>query len=698
MLWRLYLVFLLLVVFGLSIFVKAVKVQVVEGNKWRSMADSLYYDYRNVKAERGNIYTENGSLLATSIPNFEIRMDLKAPGMTEDLFIENRDTLALCLSKLRTAMYTPGGYANLINENRKKGNRYTLLAKNVTYPEVQEIKKFPLFKRGVHKGGLIVQSTSQRAKPFKMNAHRTIGYVRENAQPVGLEGAFDNVLAGEEGMRLMQRISGRTWIPVNDLTEIEPQNGKDIVTTLNLDIQNATEKALLKAIKNHNAKHGCAIVMEVKTGKIRAISNIGKTEEGNLWETYNYAVGASTQPGSTFKLAAVMALLEDGYVNPNDSIYVNKGKVEFEGETMEDSSPHGFEYLSLQKAFEISSNVGIAQLVNKNYKRKGGAKRFINRLKQFRLHQPTGIEIKGEGDPFIKEAFGEKWSGLTLPWMSIGYELELTPLQLLTFYNAVANDGRMMKPYLVTEIQDYGKNIEKFQPVVLNRAIASAGTVNKAQQMLKGVVENGTAKGIKTTAYTMAGKTGTTVTRYQANINGKKKEYQASFVGYFPADDPIYSCIVVVNTPSNGKIYGSQVAAPVFREIADKCYIKSIDQHKAINEKDKPEPIAAKLPGARVGFKEDMKSVLDYLGLPGKVNTREDWTYIAPVKDTLDMRPRLVDNRTVPDVRGMGLRDAIYLLENNGLRVQTAGIGRVTKQSIKPGTKILGQIVYLNLN
>ncbi len=698
MLWRLYLVFLLLVVFGLSIFIKAVKVQVLEGPKWRTMADSLYYDYRNVKAERGNIYTENGSLLATSIPNFEIRMDLKAPGMVDDLFTENRDTLALCLSKLRTGMYTPGGYVHLLDENRKKGNRYTLLAKNVTYPEVQEIKKFPLFNKGVHKGGLIVQSTSQRAKPFKMNAHRTIGYIRENAQPVGLEGAFDNVLAGEEGMRLMQRISGRTWIPVNDLTEIEPQNGKDIVTTLNIDIQNATEKALLKAIKQNNAKYGCAIVMEVKTGKIRAISNIGKTEEGNLWETYNYAVGVSSQPGSTFKLAAVMALLEDGYVSPNDSIFVNKGKADFDGESMEDSSPHGHEYLSLQKAFEISSNVAIAQLVNKNYKRKGGAKRFINRLKQFRLHQQTGIEIKGEGDPFIKEAFGEKWSGLTLPWMSIGYELELTPIQLLTFYNAVANDGRMMKPYLVTEIQDYGKNIEKFHPVVLNRAIASQGTVNKAQQMLEGVVENGTAMGIKTNAYKMAGKTGTTVTRYQADINGKKKEYQASFVGYFPADKPMYSCIVVVNTPSNGKIYGSQVAAPVFREIADKCYIKSIDQHKAINESDKPKLIAAKLPSARVGFKKDMKSVLDYLGMPSKVNTREDWTYIAPVNDTLDMRPRLVDNNTVPDVRGMGLRDAIYLLENNGLRVQTAGIGKVTKQSIKPGTKTLGQIVYLNLN
>jgi len=686
-----------MVVFGMSIFVKAVKVQVVEGNKWRSMADSLYYDYRNVKAERGNVCTENGSVLATSIPNFEIRMDLKAPGMTDELFKQHRDTLSLCLAKLRTGMYTQGGYSHLLNESRRKGNRYTLLAKNVTYPEVQEIKKFPMFSKGVHKGGLIVESTSQRAKPFKMNAHRTIGYIRDNAQPVGLEGAFDNVLAGEEGVRLMQRISGRTWIPVNDLTEIEPQNGKDIVTTLNIDIQHATEKALLKAIKQHNAKHGCAIVMEVKTGKIRAISNIGKTAEGNLWENYNYAVGESTQPGSTFKLAAVMALLEDGYANLDDTIFVNKGKVDFEGETMEDSSPHGHEYISLQKAFEISSNVGIAQLVNSNYKRKGGAKRFIDRLKQFRLHQPTGIEIKGEGNPFIKEAFGEKWSGLTLPWMSIGYELELTPLQLLTFYNAVANDGRMMKPYLVTEIQDYGKTIEKFHPIVLNRAIASQGTVSKAQQMLEGVVENGTAGGIKTNAYKIAGKTGTTVTRYQAHISGKKKEYQASFVGYFPADNPIYSCIVVVNTPSNGKIYGSQVAAPVFREIADKCYIKSTNQHLAINERVQPELLSAKLPRARVGYKEDLKSVLDYLGLPGKINTKEDWTYVAPVNDTLDMRPRLVDNITVPDVRGMGLRDAIFLLENNGLRVQTAGIGKVTKQSIKPGTKAKGQIVYINL-
>ncbi len=679
------------------VFMKAVKVQVWEGDRWRSMADSLYYDYRSVKAERGNIYSADGSLLATSIPNFEIRMDLKAPGLKDETFVKYRDTLAFCLSNMRTGQYTPGGYSNLLNKSKEKGNRYALLLKDVTYPELQKIKSFPIFNKGRYAGGLIVERKSQRSKPFKMLLHRSLGYVRENSKPVGLEGSFDEILAGEQGMRLMQRISGSTWIPVNDLTEIEPQNGKDIVTTIDVNIQDVTENALLKAIKKHNAKHGCAIVMEVKTGKIRAIANIGRTEEDDLWETYNYAVGASTQPGSTFKLPAMMALLEDGYVDLEDSIFINKGQMEFAGEMMEDASKHNLEKATVRNIFEMSSNVGIASLIYKHYKEAGRSERFINHLKNFRLHQQTGIEINGEGEPYIKNAFEGDWSQITLPWMSIGYELRQTPLQTLTFYNAVANDGRMMKPYLVTDIQEYGKTIESIGPTVLKRSIARHKTIAKAKELLEGVIETGTADNIKSDSYKIAGKTGTAILNYQRNMADSRKRYQSSFVGYFPADDPVYSCIVLVSTPRQGGFYGGTVAAPVFKEIADKCYATNVEMHDPINGGKKPELIAQQLPNARAGFTMDVTNVLDYLELPKKIKASTNWTYMTTQEDTLAVLNKVIKENIVPDVRGMGLRDAMFLLENEGLKVKSKGLGKVVKQSIKPGTTCKGQTVYLNL-
>ncbi len=697
-LWRIYLVALLFILFAVGIFVKTAQIQFVEGEKWRAHADSLYVDLRPVSADRGNIYSDDGSLLATSLPTFDVRMDCKSEAMSDELFTQYVDTLAHCLATLKDSPYTAGGYKRRLTQARQKGERYLLIKKKVEYPEMERIRTFPLYNLGKYKGGLIVERRSDRQRPFRMLAQRTIGYVREDIKPVGLEGAFDNVLAGEQGQRLMQRIAGGTWIPVHDLTEIEPKNGKDIVTTLNVNIQDITEDALYKAILHHDADHGCAIVMEVATGKIKAIANIGHDSEGDLWETYNYAVGESTEPGSTMKLAAMLALLEDGYVAPEDSINLDFGRMEFAGETMEDATNHRLGKATVQTAFEISSNVGIANMVYQYYRRADREEQFINHLKKFNLDKKTGIEIEGEGEPYIKEVGEDNWSAITSTWMSTGYELRLTPLQMLTFYNGVANDGKIMKPYMVEKIEEYGNEIEKFEPQVTQRRMASSATIDKVQDMLAGVVERGTARKIKLGNFRMAGKTGTAITNYRKGIPANQRKYQASFVGYFPAEQPKYSCIVVIRHPKQNGIYGGHVAAPVFREIANRCFAAHVDLHDPINAEPKPAPIAvADLPRIYTGYTDDLETSLVHLDLPVRSRTAGAWAGAQVQRDSLELRRRRITRNTVPDVRGMGMRDAMYLLGNEGLRVKVKGIGRVTTQSIKPGTPTQGQTVFLDL-
>lgn len=697
-LWRIYLVMLGVVVFAMLIFMKTIKIQVVEGDKWRAKADSLYVKYRPVKAERGHIFSADGSLLATSLPFFELRMDMKTESLTDEIFYQEVDSLAQCLAAYVDNSYTAGGYRDLLINARENGNRYLLIKKNVSYPELQEIKKFPLFNKGRFKGGLIIKRQSKRQRPFQMLAHRTIGYIRENSQPVGLEGAFDEILKGEEGQQLMQRVSGGAWIPIDDLTGIEPKSGNDIVTTLDINLQDVTENALLKCVKKHQADHGTAILMEVKTGELKAIANIGQTENGSYWETYNFAIGESMEPGSTYKLAAIMALLEDNYIELEDSINLDLGKHKFYNEEMVDASYHGLKKTTIQRSFELSSNVGIAQLTHHFYNQtEKGKEKFIQHLNDFHLNETLNIEIEGEGIPLVKNVGENGWSGTTIPWMSIGYETKLTPLQLLTFYNAVANDGKMMKPFMVKEIQDFGKTEERFKPKVIDRKIASASTIEKAQILLEAVVRDGTAKKIYSEDYRLAGKTGTSILNYKRDQHKSNRKYQASFVGYFPADNPIYSCIVVVNDPKVNGFYGGTVAAPVFREIADRCFAAKLELHEAINQTN---PIASmsNLPEMEVGFKGDLVSIFDFLDVPTSDKSSTNWVVGRTQTDSLELLARRVQDNVVPNVTGMGLRDAIYLLENRGLQVKFSGFGKVVRQSLKPGTRTSGQEITLVLN
>ncbi len=698
---RVYVVLFFVVLTGLILMVQTVKIGVIEGDKWSERGKSLYVEYKPVEAERGNILAEDGSLLATSLPFFEIRFDPNSTGMQAEDFDANIDSLAYCLATFVDNSYTVGGMRDHLITERDLGARNVLIKRNANYLEKEMMSKFPLFSKGQFKGGFIVSPRPERVHPFKQLGYRTIGYVKEGHNPVGLEGFFDETLAGEAGKQLMFRAPNNTWIPVNDLTEIEPRRGDDIVTTLDVNLQDITHEALLRGLKYHNADHGTAVLMEVETGAIKAISNIGKTDQG-WFEIYNYAIGAATEPGSTYKLASILALLEDGYIDLEDSIDIEKGKTMFYEEEMLDASKTSFDLdtITVRMAFEISSNVGIAKLVQRYYGDPHKEAKFIKRLKDMRLNLPVNIEIKGEASPYVKEAHSEEddWSGITLPWMSIGYEVTITPLQLLNLYNTVANNGVMMKPYLVSEIRHFDETIEQFKPTVVKRKIASKSTIKKAQELLLGVVERGTAYKLKTTNYQFAGKTGTAQINYRRfNLRQANLRYQASFAGYFPAENPKYSCIIVITNPRENGFYGGDVAGPVFREIADKCFATRIELHDALNKEAKPILANKKLPDFDAGLKQDLEKVLKNVNLKYNSEAETKWAIIHAENDTLNLQNRNISDDVVPVVTGMGLRDALYILENRGLKVVVSGSGKVRNQSILAGTKIRGQTIRLTL-
>lgn len=682
---------------------RTIQISIIQGEEWRKQGQDNYVRYKEIPAERGNIFSADGSLLATSIPYFDLYFDPVSPSDRDfNLYI---DSLSLTWASLIDDTYTVGGLRErLIQLRQDSSNRHVLVKRRVSYAEKRQIEQFPLFRLGQFKGGLITEQRSDRRRPFGMLAQRTIGYVREGAKPVGLEGFFDQNLKGNPGGQYMICVDRRNdiWMPQEDLSSIDPRSGSDIRTTIDVNIQDIVQSALLRAMNYHDAQWGTAILMEVKTGAIKAVANLGRTEEG-WWETYNYAVGTAVEPGSTFKAASMLAMLEDGYVNLEDSIDIEKGRTQFYEDVMVDASPESakIDTTTVRRVFEMSSNVGMAKLVNQYYSVQGGAERFIKRLHQFNLNLPTGIEIEGEAAPYIKEPFSQKdrWSGTTLPWMAIGYEMRLTPLQQLTFYNAIANNGMMMRPYMVDEIQSNGKTVEKFRPRVIKRSIASEQSIRRMQELLGGVVQRGTAQKISTPVYDFAGKTGTAQINYR-RVGAERTRiggYRASFVGYFPLENPVYSCIVVINNPKQHGFYGSDVAGPVFREIADKCYYATLDIHEPLN-KQAPQPLTnAKLPAYDIGAKEDFQRVFRYLGLQAYGNPATQMALLRPQQDSLIFEKRTIIQGKVPNVQGMGLKDALYVLENLGLKVEAQGVGRIALQSLRPGTPCRGQTIALTL-
>lgn len=684
---RVYPIYMLLILFGIGIIFKIGQVQFIEGDHWQELAKSYSTKHRKIDAIRGNIYASDGSLIATSVPKYEVRFDLNAEAITNDLFAKNIDTLCLELSKLLPEKSKNQWKAEL-TQARKNGARYHLIRRKLSYTQIKKMRQFPLFNRGKYKGGFISIQQNKREKPFQVLASRTIGYSRDNSKPVGLEGAHNKVLSGTQGMQLMQKIAGGIWMPIEDENEIEPEDGADVVTTIDINIQDVAENALLEQLIKQDADHGCVVLMEVATGEVKAIANLNKTKSGKYWETYNYAVGESTEPGSTFKLASLIAALEDGYIDLTDSVETGKGVFKFYDRKMYDSRVGGYGKITIKRAFEVSSNIAVARTISENYI--SNPQKFIDRLYKMNLHQKLGIKIYGEGEPRIKSANDPTWSGISLPWISHGYEVSLTPLQILTFYNAVANDGKMVKPRFVKEIRKIGVPIKTFGPEVINPAICSKATIEKAKAMLEGVVQQGTATNLKNANFKIAGKTGTAQI-YNAKTGyktDKQVSYQASFVGYFPANNPMYSCIVVVNAPSKNVYYGNLVAGPIFKEIADKVYATSIQLHKElqnITHLAERTPI----PVSKNGNRYDLDNVYSKLKVPSsQKGENATWVAASTGRDKVTLYKRVFKLGIVPNFIGMDLKDAIYIIENMGLKADFSGKGTIKEQTPSAGSKV----------
>ena len=675
----------ILVAIGMvAVLARVFQIQVIEGEKWRQKSENLTIDYRTIDAVRGNIYALDGSLLATSVPKYEVRFDPNADAVTAEVFNSNIDSLAWSLANLFKDRSAASYKSELVNA-RNKNKRYYLIRRNVKFTQLKAMRDFPIFRRGKYKGGFITVQQNKRQLPFRLLASRTIGYDRENGARVGLEAAYRKDLAGISGKRLEKKIAGGTWMPLSDSDDIEPQDGYDLVTTIDINIQDVAEAALMRQLEEQEAAYGCVVLMEVGTGEIRAIANLSKGADGSYKERFNYAIGAATEPGSTIKLASWMALLEDGYVDLDDKIQTGNGKHVFYKTTMYDSHEGGFGEITVKEAFAKSSNIAVATTVEKYYK--SDPQKFINHLYQMRLNQKLGVEITGEGTPYIKSSNDSTWSGLSLPWISHGYESQLTPLQLLTFYNAVANDGKMMKPMFAKAITNYGDVVEEFEPVVLKKSVASKETIKKARIMLEAVVTEGTAKNLKNASFSVAGKTGTAqISKGSAGYKGKKS-YQASFCGYFPADKPLYSCIVVVNAPSKNVYYGNLVAGPIFKEIANKVYSTSVASHEELIavEHTSSRP---RIPISKNGDYDDLSNVYKKLDIPYTNQENAQWVAVSTGMDSVTVKPKRHIENLVPNVVGMDVEDAVYLLENKGVKVEIEGRGVVAAQSVTAGSKI----------
>jgi cell division protein FtsI (penicillin-binding protein 3) len=677
-------------VISLAIIAKILYIQLVEGEMWKAKAEKLSMKYFNIEPNRGNIYDINGQMLATSVPLFEIRMDAASPNIPDSIFNENVDSLAFYLSRyFKDKNKTE--YKNMLVKARKNNNRYLLIKRKVTFDQLKAVRTFPIFKLGKNSGGLITDVQSKRVYPYDHLGYRTLGWFREgNPNNVGIESAFNSEMQGMAGKRLYQRIPDGNWRPMNKSNEIEPVNGADILTTIDINIQDVAEEALLRQLEFNQADHGCAILMEVKTGEIRAIANLGRTKEGKYEELYNYAIGESSEPGSTFKLFSLLAAFEDGKVALNDLVDVTGGITKFGNRTMKDSHL-GDGVMTVQQAFEKSSNVGVSKIIYKAYASDPQA--FVDRLHSFSVNKRVGLEIKGEGRPQILGTKDGLWSNSSLPWMSIGYEVALTPLQILTFYNAVANDGVMVKPHFVREVRKAGIPVKTFETEIINKQIASKEAIDMAQTMLEAVVDHGTGSVLKNPIYKVAGKTGTAqVAQNKGGYN--KTNYKGSFVGYFPADNPKYSCIVVINNPTKGGYYGGAISAPVFREIADRIY--ATDPEVGINWTDTTHTIRTN--PLLAGNSRDIYFLSQWLGYP--MHLRNTGEYLTQIADSTGVSYASVafDDETIPSVIGMGLRDAVYILEKRGIKVQFSGVGLVKEQSLPAGSKIIpGTPVLLSL-
>lgn len=698
---RVYLAYLLIILICVAVVGKAFYIQSAQGDYWKSMSDSLHQKMQMLDASRGTIYSQDGQMLSTSIPQFDIYIDFAADGLREKngkRFRENLDSLCHHLAIL-FPQKTASDYRQELEYGYNKELRYYSLLKKVNFRDYQKLLKLPLVREGRNKSGFIPEVKNIRLNPYGMLAFRTIGLNRENSSNVGLELTYDSILKGKEGRRLVRFIAGGVAVPVENANEIDPEDGKDIITTIDIKMQEIVENALMKMMQENEAQKGTAIVMEVKTGKVKAIANLDRTPNGNYAEIYNNAI-TPTEPGSTFKLASMLAVLEDGKTDTGKSIDMEGGRWLINKRTVYDSENHGH-VASVKKAFEMSSNVASAKLVYNAYGANPAL--FIDHLKNMGFAEKTGIDLVGERNPVIHLPGSSTWSATTLPWMAFGYSLTISPLHTAMLYNTVANNGKMMRPYLVDAIASDGVVIEKKYPHEL-RTICSPEVVNKLQAMLEGVcnIEGGTGyRLLRDVPFKVAGKTGTALVA-QGKLGYNAGIYQSSFAGYFPAEKPEYTCVVVIiNKPRAAKYYGAAVAGPVFKEIAQRLYTMYVRRDG--NEKDHGlDSLKAESSNYYfAGGVHDLHTIFKTLGINyvDSATVQKQFALVHGYEKPVLKNLNYLKGNKMPNLVGLGLKDALYLCESKGLKVFIDGVGKVTSQSIAMGDPVeSGQQIKLLLN
>ena len=697
-LWRVYLSYLLVVAVCLAILGKAFYIQQVQGSYWRGLSDSLHQRIAEIPAARGTIYSEDGQMLSTNVPQFDIYIDFRVEPLHEKngkLFRENIDSLSLALADLFKDQ-TAALYKDQLTKAFETREPNYELKKKIDYRQYLALAKFPLFKVGRYKSGMIAQERNVRLNPYQNMGYRTIGLAREQ-NSVGLELSYDTVLKGRNGRQLVRAIAGGVTVPVQEGEfEIAPETGKDIVSNIDVFIQEVTTNALNKMMVKNQAQWGVAMVMEVKTGKIKAIANLGKIAEGVYKEDLNYAI-TPTEPGSTFKLVTLLSALEDGKVNLNSTLDLEGGSWKVVGQTVWDSEQHGKHKATVLESFEESSNVGMAKIAMAHYSNNVDA--YYKHLTKLRLDSLSGIDLIGERRPQITKPGSKLYGPTTLPWMAFGYNIAIAPIQTLVLYNAIANNGVMMKPYLVNAIKEEGKVIKTISPIVYNPQLVKPSTVKALQTALEGVCINGTAKGLfKNSLYKVAGKTGTALV-----ANGNKgyadKIYQSSFAGYFPAENPQYTIVVIIkNKPHAYPFYGASVAGPVFKEISDRLY------STYIHNKTNTTPTIALKDSQAFQYaisKSSLQAIAKKINLSYQDSSTasNNWVNVNGVGNVAKVAAKTISDSTMPDISGLKLQDALWLCEKKGLQVKCIGKGRVVKQSIAQGSYITkGQPILIELN
>lgn len=687
--FRVYIAFTCICVFGAAIIIKAAMIQIKEGPKLRAMAKEMHTRFDTLLAERGNIYTEDGVLLSSSIPEFDVHIDFSV--IDSALFSKNIDSLSRCLSRLFMDK-SPEQYKEEFVRAYNEEDRYYQLGHKLKYYQYETLRTFPIFNKGKGYGGFIADSKEKRMMPYDLLAKRVIGEFRDSNM-TGLEAKYNKELVGENGRRVVQKSTGNVWVPVEG-SEVDPVNGSDIVTTIDINVQDVAEHALMSILEKYECQYGTCIVMEVETGKIRTLVNLGRQKDGSYTEDFNYAT-IPTEPGSTFKLATLLSLLNDKYITVDNKVDAEGGLIHFGNRTMRDSHL-GLHEMPIWKAYAESSNAAMAKLAYTYYRDNPG--KYVDHLKKLHLDKPTGIDLLGERRSVVITPESSQWSNTALPWMATGYGVMITPLHTCMLYNSIANNGKMMKPYLVSSIKEYGKEVKTFQPAVIEE-VGDSSTVAQLQKCMRAVVTEGTAKGIESPYYTMAGKTGTAQVA-DKGIKYTDGVYQGSFVGFLPADQPKYTICVVIRTKAHSKeYYGGAIAAPVFRMVADKIFSENMGAWEGPLDsfaKKGTSVIPSKAATAR-----NFRVMLNALGKPAKLPGDHMNTLMEMKVDSnkqVTIAPGKLYRNIVPDVTGMSLKDAVYMLENSGLQVTVQGKGRVHVQSITPGTVITkGQNIILQL-